>query len=176
VAEADVLVLGPGSLFTSMLPHLLVPEMAEALQAAAARRVLVLNLAAQPGETAGFAPETHLEVLAQHAPALRIDVVIADPGAVPDPEVLAGAARQLGAALQLSPVAVAGEPRHDPSLLAAAFREALGSAGTASSTQAKDQSATVHKPLADAYRSGSGPSPRPNAPTPVPPAGGSPPV
>ncbi len=176
VAEADVLVLGPGSLFTSMLPHLLVPEMAEAVQAARARRVLVLNLAPQPGETSGFAPETHLEVLAQHAPALRFDVVIADPGAVPDPGALSAAAAPLGATLQLSRVAVPGEPRHDPGRLAAAFREALPS-GAASSTLAKDQFATVHKPLADAYRSGPRPdSSRPVLPSSVPPPGGSPPV
>jgi hypothetical protein len=160
-----------------MLPHLLVPAMAEAVQAASARRVLVLNLAPQPGETDGFAPETHLEVLAQHAPALRFDVVIADPGAVPDPDSLAAAAAPLGATLQLSPVAVAGEPRHDPTRLAAAFRQALGVAEAASSTLAKDQSGTVHKPLADAYRSGPRPNPaRPDPPMSVPPAGGSPPV
>ena len=50
-----------------MIPHLLVPDLADALCTTAARRAVVLNLAPQPGETAGFAPETHLEVLAGHA-------------------------------------------------------------------------------------------------------------
>jgi uncharacterized cofD-like protein len=148
VDAADVLVLGPGSLFTSMLPHLLVPEMASAIQQSSARRVLVLNLAPQPGETAGFAPETHLEVLAQHAPALRFDIVIADPSAVPDPAALQAAAAPLGARVQLTPVAVPDAPRHDPTRLAGAFREAFGL------LEPKDLAALAHKSLADAYRSG----------------------
>ena len=66
-ASADWVVLGPGSWFTSVIPHLLVPDLADALCATAARRLVVLNLAPQPGETAGFSPETHLEVLGRHA-------------------------------------------------------------------------------------------------------------
>jgi uncharacterized cofD-like protein len=122
VAAADVLVLGPGSLFTSVLPHLLAPAMAAAIMAATARRVLVLNIAAQPGETTGFAPHTHLEELLRLVPALRLDVVIADPRVVPDPIALRGAAEALGARVLLAPVAVAGEPRHDPAALAEAFQ------------------------------------------------------
>ena len=68
---ADWVVLGPGSWFTSVLPHLLVPELAAALRTTPARRLLVLNLSAQPGETDGFTPAEHLEVLAAHAPDLR---------------------------------------------------------------------------------------------------------
>ena len=52
VLDADWVVFGPGSWFTSVLPHLLVPELAAALHATAARRLVVLNLAPQPGETA----------------------------------------------------------------------------------------------------------------------------
>ena len=74
VRAADVVILGPGSWFTSVLPHLLVPELRDALIETAARRVVVLNLAPQPGETAGFSPEQHLAVLCEHAPALRVDV------------------------------------------------------------------------------------------------------
>jgi uncharacterized cofD-like protein len=151
VAGADVLVLGPGSLFTSMLPHLLVPEMAEAIQAARARRVLVLNLAPQPGETTGFAPETHLEALAKHAPGLRLDVVIADPAAVADAAALQEAATALGAEVQLSAVAVADEPRHDPGRLATAFRQAF-------EILSIESRPPVHKPRADAYGSDALPS------------------
>jgi uncharacterized cofD-like protein len=154
VARADVLVLGPGSLFTSMLPHLLIPEMAAAIQRVAARRVLVLNLAPQPGETAGFAPETHLEVLARHAPDLRFDTVIADPALVPDPAALRAAAAPMGAVVQFTPVAVPGESRHDPLRLAAAFREAFGRFTAIPDVATNDLSWAVHKPLADAYRSG----------------------
>ena len=61
-----------------MLPHLLVPELRDALEATPARRLVALNLAAQAGETDGFSPEAHLEVLAAHAPELQLDVVLAD--------------------------------------------------------------------------------------------------
>ena len=125
MADADALVLGPGSLFTSVLPHLLAPEMAKAILASPARRVLVLNIAAQPGETEGFAPHTHLEELTRLVPHLRLDAVIADPRVVADPTTLRQAAPALGADLILAPVAVDGEPRHDPVALAEAFRVAF---------------------------------------------------
>lgn len=127
VLAADVVVLGPGSLFTSMLPHLLVPELHEALVAAKAQRVLILNLAPQPGETSGFSPEAHLEVLAKQAPELRFDVVLADPGRVLDSRGLIGAADALGARVVLAAVADQQDPaRHDPSKLAVALAGLLG--------------------------------------------------
>ena len=61
------------------MPHLLVPELPGGPGGHhRARRCVVLNLEAQPGETEGFAPETHLEVLSEHAPGLDVDVVLAD--------------------------------------------------------------------------------------------------
>ena len=106
--SADLVLLGPGSWFTSVLPHLLVPELREALVAARARRVIVLNLAPEPGETAGFSPEQHLAVLAEHAPELRFDAVVADTGAVPLPDRLHRAAagcspREAGSTWRRSP-------------------------------------------------------------------------
>jgi uncharacterized cofD-like protein len=130
IAAADVLVLGPGSLFTSVFPHLLAPSVAKAIIAAAARRVFVLNIAAQPGETAGFAPHTHLEELHRLVPELGLDVVIADPRVVAEPAVLAEAASVLGAELVMAPVAISGETKHDPEALAAAFRLAFDRFGT----------------------------------------------
>jgi uncharacterized cofD-like protein len=127
VAAAEVVVLGPGSWFTSVLPHLLVPDLRLALERTEARRVVVLNLAPQPGETSGFTPEHHLEVLAAHAPDLRLDVVIADVSQVADPGPLEAAAAKLGAEVVLARVAMAdGSPRHDPVLLAAAYERVLG--------------------------------------------------
>ncbi|HWH27665.1 MAG TPA: uridine diphosphate-N-acetylglucosamine-binding protein YvcK, partial [Mycobacteriales bacterium] len=61
VRAADWVVLGPGSWFTSVLPHLLVPGLRDALVETQARRLVALNLAAQTGETSGFSPEAHLE-------------------------------------------------------------------------------------------------------------------
>ncbi|MDT0319112.1 gluconeogenesis factor YvcK family protein [Streptomyces millisiae] len=128
VLDADWVVLGPGSWFSSVIPHLLVPELLDALTRTKARRVLSLNLAPQPGETDGFSPQRHVEVLVQHAPKLAFDVVLADQAAVPDQESLSRAAERLGARVELAPVAAAGgmpdgavSPRHDPELLAAAY-------------------------------------------------------
>ncbi|MGH3311533.1 MAG: gluconeogenesis factor YvcK family protein [Streptomyces sp.] len=132
VLDADWVVLGPGSWFSSVIPHLLVPGLLDALTATKARKVLSLNLTPQPGETDGFSPQRHLEVLARHAPKLAFDVVLADEGAVPDQDSLREAAERLGATAQLSPVAAvggasqgespgAGSARHDPELLAAAY-------------------------------------------------------
>jgi uncharacterized cofD-like protein len=128
VLEADWAVLGPGSWFTSVIPHLLVPQMAKALSATNARRVIALNLTPQPGETDGFSAETHLEVLAAHAPELQLDVVIVDEGAVAgDDAELREAAAGFGAELVVARVARDdGTPRHDPQRLAAVYREILG--------------------------------------------------
>src|SRR5580698_5308834 len=125
IGEADWVVLGPGSWFTSVLPHLLVPELAAALVSTRARRIVALNLAPQPGETAGFSPHAHLEVLADHAPELTVDVVLADRGAASGTVAeLEKAAAILGGRLVLADLAVGdGTPRHDPRLLAGAFAQ-----------------------------------------------------
>jgi uncharacterized cofD-like protein len=127
VAEADLVVLGPGSWFTSVLPHVLVPDLLAALVATPARRVVALNLAAQPGETAGFSPQQYLEVLAAHAPSLRVDAVVADTDAVSDARGLMSGVSALGARLVLAPVAAGdGTARHDPERLALAYQQVLG--------------------------------------------------
>jgi uncharacterized cofD-like protein len=126
VRAADWVVLGPGSWFTSVLPHLLVPDLREALSTTSARRLVALNLSPQEGETAGFSPEAHLEVLAAHAPELVPDVVLADADAVLDPRGLMAAVEAAGGRLELAPVALGdGTPRHDPVLLAAAYARVL---------------------------------------------------
>ena len=126
IADADLVLLGPGSWFTSVLPHLLVPELHEALVSTFAQRIVVLNLIPQPGETAGFSPEQHLDVLSQHAPDLGVDAVLADSSAVPTPDRLRAAAAGLGAQTLLDEVAIPGRPgRHDPEALAASLTAAL---------------------------------------------------
>jgi len=120
--RADWVVLGPGSWFTSVIPHLLVPELRAALTRTSARTLVTLNLEPQTGESDGFAPETHLEVLAAHAPGLRLDVVLADQKSVVDEPGLRDAAAGLGAELVLADVAADdGTPRHDPAKLADAY-------------------------------------------------------
>ena len=124
IAAADWVVLGPGSWFTSVLPHLLLPELARALHRTPARRCVTMNLGPQVGETAGFSAEAHLDVLATHAPQLRIDAVLADPRAVEDADMLAEAAGAMGARLVMRQISLGdGTARHDPLRLAAAYRD-----------------------------------------------------
>ena len=124
VRAADWVVLGPGSWFTSVLPHLLVPDLRAALVVTSARRVVALNLAPQPGETDGFTPATHLEVLTRHAPELRLDAVLAEEDIGSGDHALVRAAESLGARLALARVAADhGIPRHDPDRLAQAYHD-----------------------------------------------------
>jgi uncharacterized cofD-like protein len=119
-------VLGPGSWFSSVIPHLLVPELKEAIVASRARKVVALNLSAEGGETEGFTPEMHLEVLAAYAPDLTVDVVVADTGSVPDPALLDRIAGEMGARLLISDIAMGdGTPRHHPERLAHAYAGAF---------------------------------------------------
>jgi uncharacterized cofD-like protein len=125
VRAADWLVFGPGSWFTSVIPHLLVPELAAAITASAARRLVTLNLAVER-ETAGLSLPDHVRALARYLPGLRVDVVLADSTAVADPIGVQVAAESLGARVVLAPVAVAdGTPRHDPAALAGALHEVM---------------------------------------------------
>lgn len=122
IGEADAVLLGPGSWFTSVLAPLQVRGIGQAVARTPGRVIVVLNLEAQPGETDGFSPQRHLEVLSRQMPSLRVDTVLADPEHVPDVDALATAARALGARLALAPVAARdGTPRHDVDLLASAL-------------------------------------------------------
>lgn len=122
IDRADLVVLGPGSWFTSVLPHLLVPELRDALCRTSARVVVTLNLVSQSGETEGYLPEDHLDVLHRHAPELRIDTVVADPTAIPDLARLAAYVDGLGADLLTLDIRdPEGRDLHDPSKLAAAY-------------------------------------------------------
>ncbi len=126
VTSADWVVLGPGSWFTSVIPHLLVPELRAALEQTTARTIVVLNLEAQPGETEGFTPETHLEVLAEHAPGLDVDVVLADRSAVPDVTALEQVTSRWDARLVLADMARDdGSPRHDVVKFALAYADVM---------------------------------------------------
>ena len=124
IMAADLVVLGPGSWFTSVIPHVLVPELAAALKATSARRALVLNLAAEPGETAGFSTERHLHVLAQHAPGFSVHEIIVDAARVPsdrERDQVRRTASLLEASVQFADVSRPGTPLHDPAKLAAAL-------------------------------------------------------
>jgi len=77
IADADLLVLGPGSIFTSLVPHLLVPEIRAALTARRAPLVWVANVDEQEGETEGMDFDAHLDALDAHGAAGLIDLILA---------------------------------------------------------------------------------------------------
>ena len=76
ILQADAVVLGPGSLYTSVLPNLLVREIAAALKQTKALRMYVCNVMTQPGETAGYKASDHLQALFDHAGAGIVDCVL----------------------------------------------------------------------------------------------------
>ena len=81
--EADWVTMGPGSWFSSVLPHLLVPTLRDAIVASPAKKILLLNLDSNgdqvgAGEYAGYSPREHCEILNEYAPDLRFDLVVAD--------------------------------------------------------------------------------------------------
>ncbi|MGE2834459.1 uridine diphosphate-N-acetylglucosamine-binding protein YvcK [Mycobacterium sp. SMC-4] len=128
ILNADLVVLGPGSWFTSVIPHVLVPELAAALKETTARRALVLNLVAEPGETAGFSVERHIHVLAQHAPDFTVADIIVDSSRVHserEREQLRRTATILDAYVEFADVCRPGTPLHDPAKLAAALEGVL---------------------------------------------------
>ena len=124
ILAADVIVVGPGSLYTSILPNLLVPDIAAAIQASRAKKVFVCNVASEPGETDGYAVSDYLEVVELHTGVHLFDAVLANdrqgfelPGRVrwvPIPSA--------GPGVVLADVVDEARPwRHEPQKLAAAI-------------------------------------------------------
>lgn len=79
IASADLVVLGPGSLFSSIIPNLLVPGVADALERTRAPKLYVCNCMTQKGETIGYTVEDHLRAILEHAPGFAPDVVLVNP-------------------------------------------------------------------------------------------------
>lgn len=76
--EAELIVLGPGSLYTSLIPNLLVPDLAAAIQASPAVKVYVCNTATQPGETEGYAVLDHIQAIERHTAAGLFPFILAN--------------------------------------------------------------------------------------------------
>jgi uncharacterized cofD-like protein len=138
LAAADLIVIGPGSLYTSLIPVLLAKGIAGAIAASRARVVLVMNVMTEPGETDGFAAEDHVRALRRHLPHLPLHDVLLNDAAV-DPERMRRyggegavpvsasleALRELGCrVLERDLLAEGPKIRHDPRKLATALLEA----------------------------------------------------
>ena len=138
IAEADFIVMGPGSLYTSLLPSLLIPEVRDAVAASRALRCFVCNVATQVGETEGYGLAAHLGALTLHVGPGLVDVVLAN-----DDFSAAPPADGRSQPVRLDWVRPAGGPdlvtrhvvdpqnahRHDSDLLAAALMEILQERG-----------------------------------------------
>ncbi len=132
---ADLVVIGPGSLYTSLLAVLAIPDLAQALRETRAPRVLVLNLMTEPGETDTFSGPDHLRALDEHLGGRLVDAVLANDAPFPG-ELLARYAAQgahpvavaddgfggLGVPVIKAGLVASQDPaRHDPAALAAAL-------------------------------------------------------
>ncbi|MGO4384127.1 gluconeogenesis factor YvcK family protein [Specibacter sp. RAF43] len=127
ITQADWVVLGPGSWYTSVLPHLLLPELRTALCATAARRLITMNLDINDREATGMNAADHLRVIARYAPEFGVDVVLADPAGITDVAEFTEAAAMIGAEVVFGKVGGSGGAAvHDPLRLAAAYRDIFG--------------------------------------------------
>ena len=84
IMEADTIVLGPGSLFTSILPNIVIPEIGEALLQTKARIIYVCNIMTQRGETEHFSDADHVRVIHEHLGTRVIDTVLVNSVEVPE--------------------------------------------------------------------------------------------
>jgi uncharacterized cofD-like protein len=122
VRAADWVVIGPGSWYSSVIPHLLVPQLRTALQETPAQLLLSLNLVNQPGETDGLTQADHLHALVRHAPDLRLDVVLVDRDSLVDEALLRSVAASYGGRLVVEDLALEGHVgQHDAEKLALAY-------------------------------------------------------
>ncbi len=123
ISNAEWITMGPGSWFSSVIPHLLVPAQLQALQSSAARKILILNLDAstqsQGEEFAGSTPEEHLEFFHRYAPGVTVDYCLVDQSVVRDHEALQLAASTLGGEIVVADIRKApGSIHHDAQKLA----------------------------------------------------------
>ncbi|MCF8555417.1 MAG: uridine diphosphate-N-acetylglucosamine-binding protein YvcK [Candidatus Planktophila sp.] len=123
IAEAEWITMGPGSWFSSVIPHLLVPAQLDALRNTDARKILILNLDAsshsQGEEFAGSTPEEHLEFFHRYAPGVKVDFCLVDQSVVRDHEALQLATSTLGGEIVVADIRKApGSIHHDAQKLA----------------------------------------------------------
>ncbi|WP_281267837.1 gluconeogenesis factor YvcK family protein [Sulfoacidibacillus thermotolerans] len=83
LAEADAIVIGPGSLYTSILPNLLVPGIADAIRRSPAKVIYVCNVMTQPGETDGFSASDHVQAIYDHIGPRFFDIIIVNSAPIP---------------------------------------------------------------------------------------------
>lgn len=129
IAGADWLTFGPGSWFSSVMPHFLLPDLAAAIAASSAKKIMIFNLPEPDGadEFAGSTPEEHLELVLAHAPELKIDIAIADPSILSQGDGLAKLVAKCGGELIVGDVAKkTDESHHDVAKMSSIFSHIFG--------------------------------------------------
>lgn len=141
ILSADMIILGPGSLYTSIIPNLLVDGIVQALEQSKAPKIYVLNIMTQDGETEGYTAFDHLNALLQHSAPHLVDACIYNTAPVPDPiqaryktedaepvEMDMQRFREVGVEMYGFPLIAGGSQlaRHDPALLAQAVVNVFG--------------------------------------------------
>ena len=124
ILNADLIIIGPGSLYTSVIPNLLVPGLADAIRSSRALKFFVCNVANQKGETLGYTWSDHIQAIEKHVEDLHIDIILCDSDShlkmpigveavLPDPQF------EEQHSVYFASIADAGNPwRHDPERLA----------------------------------------------------------
>ena len=138
ILAADLITLGPGSLFTSVIPNLLVAGIREALSASRARKLYICNAMTEADETDGFTAEDHVQQLLAYAPELELDYALfnsapisaemreryaAERAAALDPPAAAAPGGRCGRFVSLPLASEARFVRHDPARLSRAIFE-----------------------------------------------------
>lgn len=124
ISEADWLTFGPGSWFSSVMPHFLSSELANAISLSAAKKIMVLNLQEPEGadEFAGSTPEAHLRLVLSHLPTFKFDIAIADPTILDSASNLGVTVKELGGELVVADVARdQDQNHHDPEKMSLLF-------------------------------------------------------
>ena len=124
ISEADWLTFGPGSWFSSVMPHFLSSELANAISLSAAKKIMVLNLQEPEGadEFAGSTPEAHLRLVLSHLPTFKFDIAIADPTILDSASNLGVTVKELGGELVVADVARdQDQNHHDPQKMSLLF-------------------------------------------------------
>ena len=121
ISVADCLTIGPGSWFSSVMPHFLLKEQAEAIAKSSAKKIVILNLPEPTSEKefAGSTPEEHLQLITKHLPSFDIDYALADPSLIRPGNKLQEVVEGCGGELIVAPLAqTPGSFHHDPEKLA----------------------------------------------------------
>jgi uncharacterized cofD-like protein len=142
IGAADIITVGPGSLYTSILPPLLVKGVVDAVTNSRAVKIFICNLMTQPGETDGLTARRHLEIVREYAPALNFDYIIVNDRPIRDEQVelyTRDGAQQIGVHGSIEAAEIEGARviradllsegplvRHDPARLARAVLDLVG--------------------------------------------------